>query len=190
MSAALAQNQADVLKGTWVIDPVHTNLGFHARHAMVTTVRGSFEEFSGTITIDPDHPEHSSAEVEIKAASVTTRAKDRDAHLASPDFLDAERHPTLTFRSTRVETGDDPDQFVLWGDLTVRGVTRPVRLDMTFHGTAVDPFGNLRAGFEGETTVNRKDWELTWNAPLEAGGWLVGDKVKLHLDVSAVKQQG
>jgi polyisoprenoid-binding protein YceI len=190
MSAALAQNQADVLKGTWVIDPVHTNLGFHARHAMVTTVRGSFQEFSGTITIDPDHPERSSAEVEIKAASVTTRAKDRDAHLVSPDFLDAERHPTLTFRSTRVEAGDDPDQFVLWGDLTIRGVTKPVRLDMTFHGTAVDPFGNLRAGFEGETTVNRKDWDLNWNAPLEAGGFLVGDKVKLHLDVSAIKQQG
>lgn len=185
----MSTSLAATLKGTWAIDPAHSSVGFTARHAMIASVRGEFEEFSGTINIDPENPTESMAEVEIKVDSISTRAKDRDAHLRSADFFEIESHPTITFRSTGVETGDDPDRFALVGDLAIRGVTNPVRLDVSFQGTATDPFGNLRAGFEGETTVNRKDWGLTWNAPLEAGGVLVGDTIKLHLDVSAIKQQ-
>ena len=189
MTSTLAGVEPDVLRGTWSIDPSHSELGFKARHAMVDNVYGRFNEFSGTITIDPDDPSRSSAEVEIEAASIDTKNADRDNHLRTGDFFEIEKHPRITFRSTRVEAGDDEGEFKLRGELTIRGVTREVELDIEFQGVATDPFGNTRAGFVGETTVNRQDWGLTWNAPLEKGGFLVSDKVKLTLDVSAIKQQ-
>jgi polyisoprenoid-binding protein YceI len=178
----------EVLRGTWTIDPAHSSFEFQARHAMIATVRGHFSEFSGTLNLDPDKPTNSSGRVEIEAASIDTRQPDRDAHLRSADFLDVENHPKLTFQSTRAEAGDDPESFKLWGDLTIKGITNEVELDLTFNGVAVDPFGNQRAGFEASAVINRKHWQLLWNAPLETGGVLVGDKVKLALDISAIKQ--
>ncbi|HEX5017906.1 MAG TPA: YceI family protein [Actinomycetes bacterium] len=172
--------------GTWTIDPSHTRVGFSAKHAMVATVRGQFNEFSGTLQLDGSAPERSSAEVTIQAASISTGSNDRDNHLRSPDFLDVENIPELTFRSAsvRYEGGDD---FVMVGDLTIRGTTRPVELAVELEGLATDPFGNERIGFSGETTISRKDFGLTWNVALEAGGVLVSDKVKITLDVSAIR---
>jgi polyisoprenoid-binding protein YceI len=183
----MATTHAAELEGTWVFDTVHSGLEFSARHAMIATVRGRFKIFEGTLTLDPGDPSRSSAEVVIDPASIETGNEQRDAHLRSPDFLDVERFPKITFTSKRIEQkgGDD---FTVWGDLTIRDVTREIELPVTFNGSTVDPVGNQRAGFDGETTVDRKDWGLTWNAPLEAGGILVGEKVKLHLGVSAIKQ--
>jgi polyisoprenoid-binding protein YceI len=175
------------LTGTYDIDPAHTRLGFAARHAMVATVRGGFAVFSGTITIDHADPARSSAEVEIDAASITTGSDQRDGHLRSADFLDAENHPLITFRSSGAEVVSDAE-YKLHGELVIRGVAHPVVLDLEFQGSAVDPFGNNRTGFEGKTTINRKDWGLTWNAALETGGVLIGEKVKVELDVSAIKR--
>ena len=175
------------LTGTWDLDPAHTRLGFAARHAMVATVRGNFGVFSGVIAIDSADPTRSTAEVRVDAASLTTGNEQRDAHLKSPDFLDVERYPEIVFRSTGAEVVSD-DEFKLHGELTVRDQTRPVVLDLEFQGSSPDPFGNLRAGFEGRTTINRKDWGLTWNVAIEGGGILVGDKVKLELDVSAIRR--
>jgi polyisoprenoid-binding protein YceI len=172
--------------GTWTIDPTHTRVGFSAKHAMVATVRGQFNEFSGALTLDGAAPEKSSAEVSIAAPSISTGNDDRDNHVRSGDFLDVETYPELTFRSTgvRVDGGDD---FVMTGDLTIRGTTRPVELKVELEGLATDPFGNERIGFTGSTTISRKDFGLTWNVALEAGGVLVSDKVKITLDVSAIK---
>ena len=175
------------LTGTWDLDPAHTRLGFAARHAMVATVRGNFGVFSGVIRIDHADPTRSTAEVHVDAASLTTGNDQRDGHLKSPDFLDAEKYPELVFRSTRAEVVDE-DTYKLYGELTVRDQTHPVTLELDFQGSSPDPFGNQRAGFEGRTTINRKDWGLTWNVAIEGGGILVGDKVKLELDVSAVKR--
>ncbi|HYT09409.1 MAG TPA: YceI family protein [Mycobacteriales bacterium] len=175
------------LTGTWDLDPAHTRLGFAARHAMVATVRGNFHVFSGVIHLDHADPSKSSAEVDIDAASISTSNDQRDAHLKSADFLDVEKYPTITFRSSRAEVVDD-ENYKLYGDLVVRDQARPVVLNLEFQGSAVDPFGNTRAGFEGKTTVNRKDWGLTWNVAIEGGGILVGDKVKIELDVSAIKR--
>ena len=175
------------LNGTWDLDPSHTRLGFAARHAMVATVRGGFEVFSGTIAIDEANPEKSTAEVEIDAASITSGNEQRDAHLRSPDFLDVENFPVITFRSAYAEVVGD-DEYKLHGELVIKGVAKPVTLDLEFQGSSPDPFGNFRAGFEGRTTINRKDWGLGWNVAIEGGGILVGEKVKLELDVSAIKR--
>lgn len=175
------------LTGTWDIDPSHTRLGFAARHAMVATVRGGFNVFSGHIVIDSANPEKSTAEVEIDAASISTGNDQRDGHLRSGDFLDVENFPTLTFRSSGAEKVDE-DEYKMHGELVVKGVAKPVTLDLEFQGSSPDPFGNTRAGFEGKTTINRKDWGLTWNVAIEGGGILVGDKVKIELDVSAIKR--
>jgi polyisoprenoid-binding protein YceI len=176
------------LTGTWDVDPAHTRLGFAVRHAMVATVRGHFAVFSGVLHLDHAEPGKSSAEVEIDAASITTGQPQRDEHLRSPDFLEAEKYPKITFRSSGAETTDDPDTYLLHGELTIKDVTKPVRLELEFVGNSVDPYGNTRAGFEGKTTINRKDWGLGWNVALEAGGIMVGEKVKLELDVSAIKR--
>jgi polyisoprenoid-binding protein YceI len=173
------------LTGTWDIDPAHTRLGFAARHAMVATVRGGFDVFSGTIVIDHKNPSASSAEVEIDAASISTGNEQRDGHLKSADFLDVENYPTITFRSTSAEEIDS-ETYKLHGDLTIKGVSKPVTLELDYQGTGGDPFGNTRAGFEGKTTINRKDWGLSWNAALETGGFLVSDKIKLEFDISAI----
>ena len=172
--------------GTWVIDPAHTNLGFSARHAMVAKVRGNFGEFAGTFTIDGDNPANSSAELTIQAASIDTKTADRDAHLKSADFLDVEVYPTLTFTSTAVSVrGSD---IVVTGDLTIHGVTKSVDVTYELVGISQDPWGNTKIGFEGSARISRKDFGLVWNAALETGGVLVGDEIKLSLDVEATKQ--
>jgi polyisoprenoid-binding protein YceI len=174
------------LTGKYELDPAHTRIGFVARHAMVTKVRGSFNEFSGTISVDGENPEKSSATVTIKADSIDTRNADRDAHLRSNDFLQMDEFPQITFTTTGIkQTGDGT--FDATGDLTVRGATRPVTIPLTYEGTAQDPFGNTRIGFEGSVVVNRKDFGITWNAALETGGVLVSDKVTLEFEVSAIK---
>lgn len=176
------------LSGTYTVDASHSRLGFTARHAMVTNVKGNFGEFDGTVVIDAENPSASSARLTIQVASVSTGSADRDNHLRSADFFDVENHPTWTFVSTGVEDVDREDgTFTLVGDLTIRDITKPVRIALTFDGSAKDPFGNFRAGFEGKAVVNRKDWDLTWNAALETGGVLVSEKIKLDFDVSLVK---
>jgi polyisoprenoid-binding protein YceI len=185
MSTASAPALTD-LTGTWTLDPAHTRIGFVARHAMVTKVRGSFNEFEGTAAFDGANPANSHAEVTIKAASIDTRNAQRDEHLRSNDFLAMQEHPEITFISTGVRQVDETT-FELTGDLTIRGVTKSVTIPFTFEGAATDPFGNLRAGFEGSVAINRKDWGVNWNAALEGGGVLVSDKVTLEFEVSAVK---
>ena len=171
--------------GTWTIDPSHTRLGFVARHAMVTKVRGAFEDVAGTIVIDSANPSGSTAAVAVQLASINTGAPDRDAHMRSADFFDVEVNTEMTFASTTVK--DNGDEFVMLGDLTIKGITRPIELELEPTGVATDPFGNVRAGFEGEAELSRKDFGLTWNVALEAGGVLVSDKIKIQLDVSAIK---
>jgi polyisoprenoid-binding protein YceI len=172
--------------GTYTIDPTHSRIGFVARHAMVTKVRGSFNEFDGTGSFDADDPTNSRLQLTIQAASIDTRNADRDGHLKSNDFFDMDTYPEIAFVSTAVEqTGDD--EYRVTGDLTIKGVTKAVTIDFDYEGTAVDPYGNTRIGLEGKTTVNRKDWGVTWNAPLEAGGVLVGEKVTLEFEVSAIR---
>ena len=174
------------LTGTYSIDPTHSRIGFVARHAMVTKVRGSFNEFSGTGYFDAENPAASRLELTIQAASIDTRNADRDGHLRSNEFFDMETHPEIRFVSTAVEQLDR-EHYRVAGDLTIKGVTKPVSVDFEYTGTAVDPFGNHRVGFEGKTTVNRKDWNVSWNAALETGGVLVGEKVALEFEVSAIR---
>ncbi len=175
------------LTGTYTIDPSHSRFGFVARHAMVTKVRGSFNEFEGTLDVDGDDPTKSSAELVIQVASIDTRNADRDAHLRSSDFFAMDEHPEIRFQSTGVELTDDEDVYRVTGDLTIRGVTKPVTFDLEFTGAAIDPWGQTRIGFEGSTVVNRKDWGVSWNAALEAGGVLVSEKVTIEFEISAIK---
>lgn len=175
----------DNISGDYTIDPSHSRLGFSARHAMVTTVRGQFGEFSGTAHVDTDNPGNSSVNVTIQTASIDTGSEDRDAHLRSGDFFDAEANPTITFTSTKVER--DGTDWEITGDLTIKGTTKPVTIVFEETGSAQDPFGNTRIGFEGQAAINRKDWDLTWNAALETGGVLVSERIKLEFDVSAIK---
>jgi polyisoprenoid-binding protein YceI len=177
---------ADVT-GDYTVDVAHTRIGVRARHAMVTTVRGAFTEFSGTAHLDAGNPAASSVTLRIATASIDTGTPDRDAHLRSPDFLDVERYPELVFVSTAVEQVDD-DVFRVTGDLTIKNVTRPVAVDFTLTGSAQDPFGNTRVGFEGALAIRRSDWELTWNTVLDTGGVLVSDRVQVEFDVSAIKE--
>ncbi|MDX1657650.1 MAG: YceI family protein [Nitriliruptorales bacterium] len=173
------------LTGTYTIDPAHSRLGFVARHAMVTKVRGGFNEFEGSFEIAED-VEDSSAEVTIQAASVDTRNADRDEHLRSNDFFAMDEYPEIRFVSTDIEQIEDTDYRVT-GNLTLRGVTKPVSIDLEYTGAATDPWGNTRVGFEGSTKVNRKDWGLNWNTALDGGGILVSDKVTLEFEISATK---
>jgi len=174
------------LTGDYILDPAHSRLGFAARHAMVTKVRGGFGEFEGQIHIDGSDPSRSSARVSISVASVDSGNPDRDAHLRSPDFFDVERFPTITFISTSAEPLGE-DIYRLTGELTIRDLTRPVSLELTFTGAVEDPFGNQRLGFEGSVVVNRRDFGLEWNVPLGGGGLLVSEKVTLELDVAIVR---
>lgn len=172
--------------GTYTIDPTHSRIGFVARHAMVTKVRGSFNEFAGSGTFDADDPTAATLELTIKAASIDTRNADRDGHLRSNDFFDMGTYPEITFVSTAVEqTGTN--EYRVTGDLAIKGVVKPVTVDFEYSGSAVDPYGNTRIGLEGTTTVNRKDWGISWNTALEAGGVLVGEKVTLEFEVSAIR---
>jgi polyisoprenoid-binding protein YceI len=179
----------ETLTGDYTIDAAHSRIGFGARHAMVATVRGQFSDFEASVHLDEAKPENSHAEITIQTASIDTRNADRDAHLASADFFDVEKHPTITFRSTSAEQKDG-DTYVLTGDLTIRDVARPVSVEFEKTEGVIDPWGNFRVGFEGKATVSRKDWGLTWNMALEAGGVVVGDKVKLEFDIAAVRAQG
>ncbi len=174
------------LAGTWTIDPSHTRIGFVARHAMVTKVRGSFNDFEGSVVVDAHDFAKSVATLSIKAASIDTRNDQRDGHLRSNDFLAMDEHPDITFASTGV-TQTGPTGLELTGDLTIKGVSRPLTVPFEFEGLATDPFGNLRAGFEGAVTINRKDYGITWNAALETGGVLVSDKIVLEFEVSMIK---
>ena len=171
------------LQGTYVLDPTHTTLSFVARHAMVTKVRGSFEEFEGTAVIG----ETPSLDVTIKVDSVNTRNADRDNHLRGEDFFDAAKFPTMTFKGQSYEIKGD-DGVEITGDFTIKDVTKTITIPFEYQGAAKDPFGNERVGFEGKTTVNRSDFGLTWNAALETGGFMVSDKITLEFDVSAIKQ--
>lgn len=176
------------LTGTYAIDASHSRLGFVARHAMVSKVRGHFDEFEGTLELDGENPANSSGRVTIQTASIDTGNEDRDNHLRSNDFFAMEEYPTIEFVSTAVEPTDDESVYRVKGDLTIRGVTKPVEFDVEYLGAAIDPWGNTRVGFEGSTTVNRKDWNVSWNAALEAGGVLVSEKVTLEFEIAAVKQ--
>ncbi|MGY1734417.1 YceI family protein [Geodermatophilus sp. SYSU D00684] len=176
---------ADVT-GDYTIDVAHTRIGIRARHAMVTTVRGSFTDFAGEAHLDVQKPGASSVSIRIRTASIDTGQADRDAHLRSPDFLDVERFPEMVFTSTDIEQVDD-DAYQVTGDLTIRDVTRPVTVGFAMTGSAKDPFGNTRVGFEGALAIKRSEWGLTWNTALETGGWLVSDRIQVEFDVSVIR---
>jgi polyisoprenoid-binding protein YceI len=174
------------LSGDYTLDTTHTRIGFSARHAMVTKVRGAFNEFEGRIHLDAANPAASSAELTIQVASIDTRNAQRDEHLRANDFFDAPSFPQITFKSTSVEQIDG-DNYEVTGDLTIKDVTKSVTVDWEFSGLVTDPWGNQRVGFEGKTTLNRTDYGVNFNAALEAGGVLVSEKVTLEFEVSAIK---
>ena len=175
--------------GTYAIDPAHSRIGFAVRHAMVTKVRGSFNEFDGTGYFDAENPANSELALTIKAASIDTRNADRDARLRSDDFFDVETYPEISFVSSSVEQ-TRAGEYLVTGDLTIKGVTQPVTVTFEYTGAAVDPFGNHRIGFEGTAKVNRKDWGVSWNAALEAGGVVISETATLEFEVSAVRADG
>ncbi|MFF4212828.1 YceI family protein [Streptomyces sp. NPDC001796] len=185
--AAAVNPDLAALTGEYTLDPAHSTIGFVARHAMVTNVKGSFKDFTGTLHLDGSDPSKSTAAIDVKMDSIETGSADRDNHLKSSDFFKIDEHPTMTFRSTRAEAlgGDD---YRITGDLTILGTTKPISIDLEFNGAAKDPFGNERVGFEGKAEIVRSEWGLTWNAALETGGVLVSDKIKLVFDISAIKQ--
>ena len=170
---------------TWTIDPTHTTVGFSAKHMMFTTVRGRFNGVSGQVTLDPTRPDGALVEVELDAATIDTGVEQRDGHLRSPDFLDVAAHPTIVFKSRKVEGGAlrDGGSYKLTGDLTIRGVTREVTLDVRYDGRGKDPWGSERMGFTASGKLDRRDFGLTWNQVLEAGGVLVSNDVKIEIEV-------
>lgn len=173
----------------WQIDPSHTGVELAVRHMMFTTVRGRFRDVKGTIELDPQNAENGKVEVEIAAASLDTGVADRDAHLRSADFLDVDNHPLITFRSTRVEGdfGAPGSRFSITGELMIRGLAREVTLEGEYEGTGQDPWGGTRAGARASVKIDRRDWGLTWNQALETGGILVGNDVRIELEVQAIK---
>lgn len=184
---AVTVGAADIT-GDYVLDVAHSRLGFVARHAMVTKVRGAFNDFEGTAHLDGDDPTKSSASVSIEVASVDTRQPQRDDHLRTNDFFDAATYPKITFVSTSVEKVDE-ETFRMTGDLTIKNVTKPVSVDFEYSGSATDPYGNQRVGFEGSTVINRKDFGVNFNAVLETGGVMVSEKITLEFEISAIKTQ-
>lgn len=174
------------VNGDWEFDPAHTRIGFSAKHAMVTTVRGAFNEVTGHLHVDTEHPENSWAKVTMKTASVDTRVAQRDDHLRSADFFDSEKWPEITFVSTHIEEVDDR-AFGVTGDLTIRDVTKQVMIPLALTGIETGAAGELRAGFEGTRRLNRRDYGLEWNTPLDSGGVLVSEKITLEFEISAVK---
>ncbi|EFE66920.1 MULTISPECIES: YceI family protein [Streptomyces] len=185
-TAAAVSPDLAALSGDYTIDPAHTTIGFVARHAMVTNVKGSFKDFTGTLHLDGSDPSRSTATIDVVMDSIDTGNADRDGHLKSADFFKTDEFPTMTFRSTKAEAlgGDD---YRITGDLSILGTTRPLTIDLEFNGSAKDPFGNERVGFEGKAEILRSDWGLSWNAALETGGFLVSDKIKLVFDISAIR---
>jgi polyisoprenoid-binding protein YceI len=182
-----ATSALDDVTGDYTVDVAHTRIGVRARHAMVTTVRGAFTDFRGEARLEPSDPPASSVWIRIRTASIDTGQADRDAHLRSPDFLDVDKHPEIVFVSSEVEQVDE-DVFRVTGDLTIRDVTRSLAVDFTLTGSAKDPFGNLRVGFEGALAIKRADWGLTWNTVLDTGGVLVSDRIQIEFDVSAIRK--
>ncbi len=174
----------NTLSGTYTLDPSHTQLGFVARHAMVTKVRGRFSDFEGTATTG-ENLENAKITVTIKADSIDTRNEDRDNHVRGGDFFDVENHPEITFESTDIAASGDT--LVVTGDLTIKGTTKPVTIDFDYMGVAEDPFGNERVGLEGSVVVNRKDWNIDFDVPLKTGGLLVSEKITLEFEISAIK---
>lgn len=168
------------------IDNSHSEIQFSARHMMVSKVRGSFEKWSGAISLDPVNPANTSVDITIEAASINTKDAQRDGHLRSPDFLNVEQHPTVTFKSSKVEvTGENTAR--LYGDLTIVGVSKPVTLAVEYQGAAKSPWGTTSYGFSASTKINREDWGLTWNAALETGGWLVGKEIQIDIELELVQ---
>ncbi|WP_326755888.1 YceI family protein [Streptomyces hirsutus] len=182
----LADPSLTKISGEWLFDQAHSTIGFAARHAMVTRVRGSFTDFDGWLLLDGERPERSGAGVVVRTATVDTRVAQRDRHLCSADFLDVERYPTINFRSTCIEQVGE-DRFRMTGALTVKGRTHPITIDLLYTGLVVDAFGVERIGFDGTAVVNRSQWDLTWNAKLETGGLMVSEKIELEFDISAVR---
>ncbi len=178
---------APELAGTYAIDPSHSALGFVARHAMVTKVRGTFTDVSGSGTLDAVDPAKSTLTMTAQVASVDTRNAQRDEHLRTNDFFDAPNHPEITFTSTAISPLS-AEQFAVTGDLTIKGVTKPITFDLELTGPVTDPWGGTRIGLEGSVDVKRSDWGVNWNTALDAGGVLVSEKVKLEFEVAAVKQ--
>ena len=172
---------------SWVIDNSHSSVQFTVRHMMISKARGRFASFGGTVNFDEAAPANSSVDVKIEAASIETKDEKRDGHLVSPDFLDAASHPYLTFVSKRVEVVDE-SHGKIYGDLTIRGVTREVVLDTEYNGQARSPWGTTSAGFNASTKINRKDFGLNWNVALETGGVLVGEEVSIEIEIEIVKQ--
>ncbi|HUE96524.1 MAG TPA: YceI family protein [Longimicrobiaceae bacterium] len=184
------ETRAEHLTGTWTIDPSHSSVEFSVKHMMITTVKGRFGSVEGTVTADGESGDGWLAEVNIDAASIDTGASDRDDHLRSADFLNVESHPRLTFRSKRVEGAfaEPGDEFEVIGDLTIRGTTREAVLATRFEGAVRDPWGGDRLSFSATTKIDRREFGLQWNQALEAGGVLVGNEVRIDLDVQLVKQ--
>jgi polyisoprenoid-binding protein YceI len=184
VSVSVAPSQA---VSTWSIDPSHSAVEFSVKHMVVTTTKGRFGAVAGAIVLDESDLTRSSVTAEIDAASIETHDAGRDAHLRSADFFDVENYPTLTFKSSRVVLAGR-DRLTVVGDLTIRGVTREVELSVESSGQIASPFGDLRAGFSAQTSIDRKEFGLTWNKGLETGGLLVGDQVKINLEIEAIKQ--
>jgi polyisoprenoid-binding protein YceI len=176
---------------TWLIDDTHTHIGFSVKHMMVSTVRGQFKKYQGTLALDPADFARSSFEGTIDVASIDTGNGQRDDHLRTSDFFDAANHPQIAFKSTRIERREDgsESEYAVYGDLTIRGVTRPVKLDVEFHGTSKNPWGKTVAGLSASATINRKDFGVSYNALLETGGVAVGEKVKIEIEAELVAQE-
>lgn len=172
---------------SWQLDSTHSSVGFSVRHMMISTVRGHFEAFSGTFDINEADPTQSNIEVDIQVGSINTREPQRDGHLQSADFFDAEQYPLITFKSTRIEKVNDSN-YNVYGDLTIKDVSREVKLDVEYAGQAKSPWGTTSAGFTANTKIDRKDWGLSYNQALETGGVLVGDTITIHLEVELVEQ--
>ena len=172
---------------SWNIDPSHSQITFSVRHMMISNVHGRFEDFTGVFDLNEEDPTRSTVDVQIDAASINTKDAKRDGHLISPDFLNAAEYPSLSFKSTRVEK-IDAQRGCLHGDLTIRGLTHEALLDVEYAGMAKSPWGTTSAGFTASTQINRKDWDLNWNVALETGGWLVGDTIKINIELELVKQ--
>ena len=174
--------------GHWRFDPTHTRIGFSTRHAMITKVRGAFNDFEGSITVDAENPERSKVNLTVEVGSIDTRNADRDQHLRTNDFFDAPQFPEITFVSSRIDLVDE-GHFIVNGDVTIRGITKQISIPIDFIGVERDPMGNLRAGFEGSRRIDRQDFGLKWNTALDSGGVLVSDKITLEFEVSAVKNE-
>ena len=177
----------NTLTGTYDLDTTHSTVGFTVRHAMVTKVRGNFNDFEATLTVNQENPTESKVEATVETGSVDTRNADRDAHLRTPDFFDTDNHPQMTFASTAFDV-DASGNGTVTGDLTIKGTTKPVTFDVETFGVEEDPFGNTRLGFEARTEINRKDFGIDFEAPLNSGGALVGEKIAIEIDGSGIKR--